>query len=112
MDWYVAEGVSKEDAVWLTHLDVLRSDEPVLWALLMGLKTSESIAKHICWPHHWVLGTLRRYKEEGLVWDHEGRASVIWDWESYSDELSELRHWIMHQRQPGGIFRQINRNDE
>lgn len=112
MDWFVAEGVSEEDAHMLTGLDLLRTQEPVLWALILGLRTSETIAKHIGWPHHWVLGTLRQYKERGLVSDHEGRSSVVWEWESYSCELSELRTWAYAQKTPGGIFRPKDRNDD
>jgi hypothetical protein len=108
MDWYVAEGVSTEDAAHLTELEAIRRDDPVYWALVQGLHTSESIAKLILWPHHWVLGTLRRMKEDGLVWESEGKASIIWD----LTETDALQVWVARQKQPAGLFRRTDRNDE
>jgi hypothetical protein len=110
-DWYYVENITDDQAHHLVLLQDLRTDDPVIWALIQGLHTSESIAKLINWPHTYTLNRLRALKNEGLVWDSEGRASVIWALEP-NDDHDELQRWVTAQKQPGGLFRRIDRNDE
>jgi methionine synthase II (cobalamin-independent) len=105
MDWHYIDDVSPTQAHHLVLLEDLREAEPITWALLKGLKTSETIAAHICWPHHTTLDKLRELKSQGLVWDTEGRSSVIWNFNP-TKELYQLQLWIIAQRRPGGIFRE------
>lgn len=110
-DWHYAEGVNSEQAHYLTYLDALRTEQPVAWALIKGFQTSESIAKDIAWPHHWVLGTLRGMKEQALVWDYEGARSIHWAL-TPDTPFHQMRAWFMRQLQPGGLFRRTNENDD
>lgn len=103
MDWYYIDGITPTQAHHLILLDDLRESDPVTWALVLGLKTSESISRHICWPHTLTLHQLRQYKSQGLVWDTEGRRAVIWTF-TPDMRLAELQLWVYQQRRPGGIF--------
>lgn len=107
MDWHYTDNITPIQAHHLVLLDDLREVHPVTWALLLGYKTSESIARHICWPHTTTLDALRQLKSQGLVWDSEGRRSVIWNFDPDKD-LAELQLWVIAQRRPGGLFRQQN----
>lgn len=106
MDWYTIYGVDDEQAEQLTRLDTLRQHNPVTWGLIQGNKTSEAIAKLICWPHEYVLGQLRQLKRDGWVWDTEGPRQIHWHLtEEQSKDYLELRSWVYAQRQPRGLFR-------
>jgi len=112
-DWFYAEGVDHEQAHYLTRLEEIHLEEPVIWAMILHKSTAHTIAKHIAWPITWVLGTLRRLKQEGLVWDSEGRRQVTWDF-AVNCEYTELREWVGRNWMPGGIFHPTssNRNDD
>ena len=103
MDWYNVYGITQEQAYYLSQLDLLRADEPILWALINGKMTSHTISKSINWPHDYVLGRLRIMKQEGLVWDSEGRRSIYWHMVEGA-EYHELRRWVEQQWSPGGLF--------
>lgn len=111
MDWYNVYGITPEQADYLSRLDLLRSEEPILWALIQGQLTSDTIAKYIAWPHDYVLGRLRIMKKEGLVWDSEAKAGIVWHIVEGA-EYHELRLWVLAQKRAGGLFRRKDRNDE
>jgi hypothetical protein len=104
MDWYHDRDLTTEQADYLYGLEDLRRDNPIVWALIQGLHTSQSIAKLINWPHDWTLIKLRELKSEGLVWDSEGKASVLWHFHPDEEEHLDYQRWVAAQRQPGGIF--------
>jgi hypothetical protein len=111
-DWYYVDNITPEQAATLTELENLRTDFPVYWALIQGYQTSESIAKLINWPHTYTLNTLRSYKTDGGVTDQEGIASVVWKLTDGVPEYLEYQRWVHRQKQPRGLFRRIDRNDE
>lgn len=111
MDWYTVYGIDDEQAHHLSQLDDLRTTEPIVWALIQGQRTSDTIAKYIAWPHDYVLARLRRLKEEGLVEDSEGKASVIWAMVNDA-EYHDLRRWVLAQKGINGLLRRSNRTDE
>lgn len=109
MDWYSIYGINDDQAYHLTELDNLRTSSPIIWALVQGKHTSLAISQLICYPHDYTLGRLREYKREGMVWDHEGRKSILWNiHEDYLDKIF-LRDWVQAQRRAGGLF---YRNEE
>lgn len=112
MDWYHDPDLTTEQADYLDGLDELRIENPVIWALLCGMQTSRSIAKLICWPHDDVLLRLREYKKEGLVYDEEGKASMLWHFHPDETEHLDYKRWVHTQRQPGGLFNPVERRDE
>lgn len=103
MDWYNVYGITPEQADYLSRLDILRAEEPILWALINGKVTSLTICKDINWPHDYVLGRLRIMKQEGLVWDSEGPRSIHWHMVEGA-EYHELRLWVRRQWMAGGLF--------
>jgi len=105
MDWHYIDGITPTQAHHLVLLEDMRETEPVTWALIMGLKTCESIAKHIGWPYTTTLAKLRDLKSQGLVWDTEGRRAIVWDFEP-TKSLAELQLWVIDQKRPGGLFRE------
>lgn len=112
MDWHSDRDLSHWQASKLTELQELRTDRPIVWALVNGVRTSESIAARINWPHDWVMIHLRELKKETVVYDTEGKASVEWHLMPDEEALIELQIWVNAQRQPGGIFKRNDRNDE
>lgn len=111
-DWHYVDGINPEQAHHLILLDEYRESQPVAWALIKGLHTSESISKLIGWPHEWVLGKLRLLKNEGLVWDSEGRASVIWNMTGDARDWWDMKTWYDAQLRPGGLFRRNENSQE
>jgi hypothetical protein len=110
-DWADEVDVTIEQADHLNDLQKLRETDPILWALMLGLRTSRSIARHITQPHYYVLRYLRACKmETGHVTDREGRRSVEWVLtEKLPNELWELTLWVRAELKPGGLF---NPNEE
>jgi len=96
--------LTQHQADCLTTLHDLRNDEPIVWSLINGVQTSRSIAKRINWPHDWVLITLRELKKLGLVYDLEGKASIIWQLMDTQEELLQLKDWVARQWVTGGLF--------
>lgn len=94
--------LTTQDAEALAELDDLRTNDPIVWALINGVQTSRSIAKRINWPHDWVLITLREFKRDSIVYDIEGKASVIW--QLNDDDYLRLKDWVARQWVTGGLF--------
>lgn len=107
-DWYDDTNLLPTQAQNINDLDDLRRHNPILWALVLGLTTSRSIAGRICRPHYHVIDELRHYKSLGWVYDSEARVSVEWRFADVDDEmvkeLIRLRLWILSERKLGGIF--------
>jgi hypothetical protein len=104
MDWYHDHTLNLEQQDKLAGLEEYRIEYPVIWALLCGMQTSRSIAKHICWPHEDVMIELRRLKAEDLVYDYEGIGSVLWQFNADETEHIEYQNWVLRQKQRGGLF--------
>lgn len=113
-NWYHDRDLTTEQADYLDGLESLRVEQPIVWALINGLQTSRSIAKRINWPHDWVVLGLRKYKKEGLVYDLEGRRSVIWQLAEDETEHYDYKRWVAVQGMPGGLFNphETNENDD
>lgn len=108
-DWADDPEITIVEADKLNELDKLRRRTPIIWALVHGLQTSRSIAGWVCWPHYYVIWQLRKYKEEGLVYDNEGRRHVVWRFDTRSSDPEvkhwlALRKWIQAQQRDGGLF--------
>lgn len=115
MDWLSASNIyhyGHENAHDLQALDDLRVDDPILHCLVTGLRTSQSISQRMGWPHQEVLLILRQLKTDNRVYDTEGIKSIEWHLSEYEDENLALQTWFRAQQQPGGLFGQIDRNDE
>lgn len=101
--------LTDEQATALAELDDLRINLPVVWSLINGVQTSRSIAKRINWPHDWVMITLRELKRDGIVYDLEGKASVIW--QLNDEEYLNLKDWVARQWITGGLFNPAQSNE-
>ena len=112
MDWYHDPDLTTEQADYLSGLEELRIEQPIIWALLCGIQTSRSIARHIAWPHEDVLLKLRELKREGLVYDTEGRRSILWQFHPNESEHLDYQRWYRAQSKPGGLFNPAERRDE
>lgn len=108
-NWHADRDLSTEDADALEQLEELRCYDPIIWAITSGIMTSRSIAKLIHWPHDWVMIELKRLKKEGIVWDSEGRRSILWQLTDGGDQ--HLRGWVARQKLTGGIFNPLDRNE-
>lgn len=112
MDWYHDPDLTTEQADYLDGLEQLRIEQPIVWSLINGLQTSRSIAKRINWPHDWVLFKLRELKKEGLVYDEEGKASMLWHFHPEETEYLDYQRWVSTQWLPGGLFNPVEKRDE
>lgn len=104
IDWHDDIDLTPEQATYLNRLDELRLDDPILWAMTQGVRTSRGIASRITWPHDYTLHTLRQYKRDYRVIDTEGRRSVEWHFSEVEDELRELARWVHANKGTGGLF--------
>lgn len=109
-DWADDIDLTIEQADHLNNLDDLRVEDPILWAMVQGVRTSRSIAARICWPHDYTLFRLREYKSNFLVEDSEGKRSI--EWRLMGDYHRELASWVHAQKGTGGLFLPEDRNDE
>lgn len=103
--WHEDHSLTPEQATILTALDDLRTDRPVLWAMVMGKTTSHSIAKYLAYPQDWVLIILRGYKKNTIVTDHETpKWGMVWIIADDEKELWGLRAWVVQENRPAGLF--------
>lgn len=112
-DWYSWTKSHSLDT-WISRLDWLRHDHPIVWMILTtdtesGIG-SDAIAKRLGWPLDYTLLTLREYKRERILVDVEpkskrGRAllwciaegsrfNMDWDLEDLIDFWLERRRQV------------------
>lgn len=107
-DWADDPTISIQDADRLNELDKLRIKEPILHAMVFGLRTVPSMALRIGWPYDHILWQLREYKKDGLVYDWEGVRSIAWLFSTIEEtaQYLDLRDWVADQRRPSlqGLF--------
>lgn len=103
-DWYHDRDLTTEEADYLAGLDEIRANQPLVWALVCGLQTVPTIAKTICWPQDWVLLKLRELKKDDIVFDSEGKRSVLWQFMPHECEYLEYKAWVLRQKLKGGLF--------
>lgn len=109
--WY-SLGYNDTDAFYLHGLERARVEEPVLHQLILGIKTATSIATNLGWPRTHVMNYLRDYKQRGMVYDEEGRRSIVWNLISgVDDDYDEIKAWALRQKSPGGLFNAEDRNE-
>jgi hypothetical protein len=103
-DWADDIDLTTDQADHLNRLDDLRVEDPILWAMVCGVRTSRSISGRITWPHDYTLFKLREYKRDYRVIDTEGKRSVEWHFSEVEDELRELARWVHANKGTGGLF--------
>lgn len=95
---------------YLDELEDLRINDPVLWLIVTGHKTSEWIAKKLGWPHDTVLTHLRQYKERGYLYDYEAAKGI--HWALCVGIFEDLLTWYRSKTGAGGWCNRTDRNDE
>ncbi len=89
----------------LHTMDRLRTDRPVIWAMVMGKRTSQSIARYLGYPQDWVLLILRGYKKAGEVTDYETVGQgMVWNFMEDEADLWALKSWAQAETRKGGLF--------
>lgn len=108
--WYHEHDASTADILY--NLQDLRTENPIVWALIQGLHTSRSIAARLCWPHDDVLFHLRQLKQQGTVYDTEGKRSILWYLSPDERQYRYYEAWVARQKQRGGLFNPIEEAQE
>lgn len=99
-DWHILlEPPNHHHIDHLDELENLRTNDPVLWLIITGARTSVWIAKRLAWPHETVLTHLRQYKAEGYLFDYEGPRNILWA--TCPGIYEDLLAWLEERRRKG-----------
>lgn len=80
-DWYQAARenlISPHTIEFHEAIDELRAEEPILYTLMAGIKTSAWIARKLCYPHDLVYARLKQLKKAKRVRDTQGPRAMHW----------------------------------
>lgn len=107
-DWREDHDLTIEQQYELAYLSEMMVEHPILWVMIQGVTTSQTMAARLCWPHDWIMIGLRRYKEQGWVVDTEGKRSVEWHFleleQGGETNLTRMVAWVHTQKGKGGLF--------
>jgi hypothetical protein len=105
-DWREDNDLTTDQQYNLTYLSELMIEQPIIWVMIQGVTTSQTMAARLCWPHDWVMIGLRQYKEDGFVVDREGLRSIEWHFSDQmaDTEIVDMVAWVHTQKGKGGLF--------
>jgi hypothetical protein len=87
-------------------IDTLRINEPILYTIMTGTKTSAWIARKLCYPHDLVYARLKQHKKNHTVNDTQGPRAVHWliidpdllILQAFHRDFAQTIHFIGHDR--------------